>query len=145
MDKKPLFSLGLVADVQAADSDDATRDGRKQFFREAYSLLEHAVTFWNSHTPKLTGVLSLGDCVDGRVSEEVTTRDRDHVVSIWSKLRCRTHHVIGNHCLKFCSRETLMRALEMHAPYSSHELARGWRLLKLDTMDLSVRGCAAAS
>ena len=46
------------------------------------------------------------------------------------------HHTLGNHCLAL-PRKQLLGALQMPASYYAAPLAPGWRLLVLDTTDMS--------
>lgn len=134
----PLFNIGLVADVQAAEKADEAGEGRSQRFSTATGRLSAAVAYWLGR--RLACVLSLGDLVDGRESEEATTADLRRVMAQFGRLAVPVHHTIGNHCLKHLPRASLLAALKLQSSYYCAELAPGWRLLVLDTTELSTHG-----
>jgi len=148
----PIFSFGLVADIQAGDKPDGSNDGRVQRYQLATNKLGQAVNAWMQELGErrrtrhsmaaLDFVLSLGDIVDGRDNHGTTAVDLAAVLHHFERLpaSCPPVHVIGNHCLKFCSRAQLVRALGLPACYYRRELALGWALLILDTTDLSTHG-----
>eukprot|EP00967_Tisochrysis_lutea_P049584 scaffold60763_cov33-Tisochrysis_lutea.AAC.2 len=78
-----------------------------------------------------------GDIVDGREDEESTNDDLRLVMAQFGRLKCPVYHTVGNHCLKFLSREALLLALKANSSYYAVDLHSGWRLLVLDTTELS--------
>ena len=132
----PLVSFGLVADVQGGDKPDTGSEGRVQRFRAAQAKLGAAVDHWRG--VGLQCVVSLGDIVDGGDDIDSTRRARDGMLSEFNRLECASHHVIGNHCLKYAPRAELLEALGLERAYYTVDLAPGWRLIVLDTTDLSV-------
>ena len=156
------FSFGLVADVQAGDKPDGKHDGRTQFYRASFAKLGQAAAEWNARcggklwhfTSAIGGggaanvkcVLSLGDAVDGNMDEATTAAELAAVVAHYRSLPCPTHHVLGNHCMKRIPRQRCLAMLGHSGllGYRTVELSEGWRLLLLDTTDLSLHGGWAA-
>eukprot|EP00966_Prymnesium_polylepis_P302196 6982194-Prymnesium_polylepis.1 len=151
------FSFGLVADVQAGDKPNGSNDGRVQYYREAFDKLGMAAAFWRAqcggalwyltrliggHGINMRCVLSLGDAVDGNTSEEITAAELRTVLAHFDSVPCPKHHVVGNHCIKKIPRDkglAMLGHVGARAYYAA-ELAPGWRLLVLDTTDLSIHG-----
>ncbi|GJP37368.1 hypothetical protein CLOM_g21781 [Closterium sp. NIES-68] len=138
--EKPLFSFGVVADIQYADKDTRTSsDGRQQRYREAPGKLAAAVAAFNEAQPLLSAVVTLGDIVDGRDTEESTLEDFRVVLGELAKLHVPTvHHTLGNHCL-YVPRDILLSSLALAHPFYSAALPANWRLLVLDSMDVSLK------
>lgn len=135
----PVFSFGVVADVQYADKPIGSYEGRLQRYREAPGKLEAAVKDFNKAKEQLSFVLTLGDIIDGNVTAEKTEADFEVILDKLSKLEVQpVHHVLGNHCLAL-PRSTLIERLKMPARYYTVLMHPGWRLIILDSMDLSVR------
>jgi len=57
--QSPLFSIGLVADIQAAQKPDGETEGRRQRYSTATGRFSEAVTDWVGR--RVDCVLSLGD------------------------------------------------------------------------------------
>ena len=143
----PLFTLGLMADVQSADKPDAAPPviaPRELRCRSARARLGSAVDFWSAQEPRPVAVLNLGGTVDGRDDSVTTQADLDAVLREFGRLPAPTHHVVGNNCLKQLPRDALLRTLRLSSAYYSAPLAAGWRLLVLDTTELSTHGGWAA-
>ena len=67
------------------------------------------------------------------------------VLASLKKLPCEVLHVLGNHCVKFVPRETILRELNIQSKvplraYYSKELGEGWELVVLDTTEISIHG-----
>ncbi|CAI5501010.1 unnamed protein product [Closterium sp. Naga37s-1] len=126
---------GKLAAVAAPSSS----DGRKQRYREAPGKLAAAVAAFNEAQPPLSAVVTLGDIVDGRDTEEATVEDFRVVLGELAKLHVSpVHHAIGNHCL-YVPRCTLLSSLHLASPYYSTTLPNHWKLLVLDSMDVSLK------
>lgn len=113
----PLFSLGLVADIQYADMADSHVEGRTQRFRECPAKLEAALSAIRSERgeggeggegrgkTKLAAVLTLGDVING--NREDASRNPSDLETVASLLdsafppggEVPVYHVLGNHCL----------------------------------------------
>eukprot|EP00850_Spirogloea_muscicola_P017223 SM000146S00943 [mRNA] locus=s146:49108:51623:- [translate_table: standard] len=135
--RPPLFSFGVLADVQYGDKDNGDIEDREQRYREAPQKLATAIDHFNSASAELSFVLTLGDIIDGNKTEEKTQSDFEVVMEILQKLNVRpVHHLFGNHCLVI-SRPTLLERLCMPGRFYDVPLHAGWRLAVLDTMDMS--------
>ncbi|KAL3149222.1 hypothetical protein ABBQ32_002045 [Trebouxia sp. C0010 RCD-2024] len=88
--------------------------------------------------PKLEFVLSLGDIIDGRDLQVETDEDFLQIWKILEPMASTTafYHVLGNHCLRI-PRDRLIPALRMPASYYSKQLPQKWRLIVLDTTEMS--------
>ncbi|CAK9194490.1 unnamed protein product [Sphagnum troendelagicum] len=135
---KPLFSFGVIADVQYGDKDDNHSEGRVQRYREAPQKLDKAVETFNASKSSLLFVLTLGDIIDGNDTVERTSADFDIVLTSLSMLELPTYHLLGNHCLTL-PRERMLQDLQMPDRFYHAELHPGWALVILDTMDISVK------
>lgn len=131
---EPIFSFGLLADVQYADDD--THIELDRHFRASPAKLDAAITDFNDHD--LAFVVHLGDLVD---------HDPDNagpVLEILSRSRAPVHQVLGNHDFSAVNsptgrsdRDVVMKAYGMDAPYYTFEQP-GWRFLVLDTNEVGV-------
>lgn len=83
--EKPLFSFGVISDVQYADVDQA---GERDY-RGTLAILEKTVEELNQH--ELAFTVSLGDLIDRDV--ESFTKPLD----ILAQSKAKIHHVFGNH------------------------------------------------
>lgn len=65
MEDRPLYSIGLIADIQYADRDDAPNFARTRTrrYRGALKILKEAVSYWNEQ--KIDMLIQLGDLIDG--------------------------------------------------------------------------------
>lgn len=155
----PLFTFALIADIQYADKVDGNFEGRTQRFRQVPAklaaavdamLAEHAAP--QSSATKaggLTAVLHLGDIIDGYGEEEgARERSESDLRLIAGELQRLSdagvpqRHVFGNHCFAVPRGELLERLgfPEGSSGYYSAVLGPGWRLLVLDTTDISLYG-----
>lgn len=88
---------------------------------------------------EVSAVLHLGDIVDGNSSAKTTHADLDCVLTSLSHLNVPVFHVLGNHCL-WAERRHLFSMLRLgREGYYSQNLSPLWRLIVLDTVDVSVR------
>jgi 3',5'-cyclic AMP phosphodiesterase CpdA len=134
--EKPLFSFGVVADIQYADKD--TSGARR--YRESVPKLARAVAEWNKED--LAFVVELGDLTDDRGAQ--TEQDAAKVLETLKALRAPLRHVLGNHGLPSLGREKLLQVLSLAKPY--YDFAQsGWRVVVLDGMGLSLAGWPAES
>src|SRR5690242_5476829 len=125
-DNRPLFSFGVIADIQYADQD--TRGLRH--YRESIEKLRECSAALN--TKNLTFVIQLGDLVDGGIN------NLDKILPVFDEIRAPKYHVLGNH--DFCAeRSVLLKRLNMPAAYYQFS-EPGWRFAVLDGMNVSVTG-----
>ncbi|GBF93106.1 hypothetical protein Rsub_05717 [Raphidocelis subcapitata] len=165
MAAQPLFTLAVVADIQYADKGDGHFEARTQRFREAPAKLRAAVdAMLAEHAGDGTGgiagsggggcgglaaALSLGDIVDGYGdAPDAAARAASDLEFIAAELErlegagVPLRHVPGNHCFAV-PRGALLRRLGFPAGssgYYSAPLGPGWRLIALDTTDVSLFG-----
>jgi 3',5'-cyclic AMP phosphodiesterase CpdA len=131
---QPLFSFGIVADVQYCDADAAGR----RFYRNSLKKLRECVQDLNSHDLEFT--IQLGDFID----RDMDSFDR--VVPIFRSLESSAYHVLGNHDFSVADdqkREVLGR-LGMKRKYYDFAL-KGWRFVVLDGNDLSLHATEPGS
>eukprot|EP00232_Nephroselmis_pyriformis_P019570 CAMPEP_0182880468 /NCGR_PEP_ID=MMETSP0034_2-20130328/16581_1 /TAXON_ID=156128 /ORGANISM="Nephroselmis pyriformis, Strain CCMP717" /LENGTH=308 /DNA_ID=CAMNT_0025013451 /DNA_START=29 /DNA_END=955 /DNA_ORIENTATION=+ len=138
-----LFRFGIVADVQYADKEDNNGEGRTQRYREAPGKLKEVVARWKGMDGSMRCVLQMGDIVDGNADGGAlkTREELEEVAAPFDELRAAgvaVHHALGNHCLAHLTREVLLSRLAMPASYYEEEIGPGWRLLVLDTTELSL-------
>ncbi len=100
----PLFSFGVIGDVQFADADDAANFSKTRMrrYRNAIKSLQDAVPLWNDL--KVAFVAQLGDLLDGRSVKSV---DVHRITAVIEQSECKDRwcNVIGNHELYCFSRE----------------------------------------
>ncbi|CAD7703221.1 unnamed protein product, partial [Ostreobium quekettii] len=138
-DAGPLFSFGLVADVQYADRENgmSKSTGNVKQYRATPGLLGEAVGKWLQRADTLDFVLNLGDTIDGNETDEGALHDLEVVAEVFDRLgNIKAHHVLGNHCLA-APRDMLLQRLGMPHAYYTADIAPGWRLVTLDTTEMS--------
>ena len=148
----PLFSFGIIADVQWADVPDGSNfDGSvKRCFRGSLGVLSDAVDWWRAQPLSLTFVAQLGDLIDGRNAKLGTSQNAiEGALKHLRRAPCRVVSLIGNHELYNFDRPTLATLLGT-APESgggrefySFVPAQGWRIIVLDPYQESTLGWPA--
>jgi hypothetical protein len=126
---EPLFSFGLIADVQYADKDPSG----KRRYRESLTKLERCLADLNDRP--LAFIVNLGDTIDGRDDQSLV--DLGKVLKEFARSRAPVRHVVGNHCLEAPLRE-LMDRFGLTNSYYAFE-SHGWQFLALDTMEISLK------
>ncbi|NTV45903.1 MAG: metallophosphoesterase [Chlorobiales bacterium] len=124
----PLFSFGVVTDIQYADIDDC----EDQRFRQSPHRLEKCVSGWNNSP--IAFAVQLGDIVQG--NEERTYDEFEQIASILDTVKAPLYHVIGNHCLDIKLPDLLSR-FGMQMPYYDFTYER-FRFIVLYGMEISV-------
>lgn len=107
----PLFSFGVIADIQYADTDDGFNYSRtsRRYYRSSLQLLKKAQRSWSESKPDF--VLQLGDVIDGvNAARGASERALRTVLAELSSGPGPVHHVWGNHELYNFSRSALMRS-----------------------------------
>jgi 3',5'-cyclic AMP phosphodiesterase CpdA len=128
----PLFTFGVIADVQYRD---AAPSGTR-FYRESATKLAEAVDRLNALRPAFT--VQLGDLVDGAFASY------DAVLPIFARLRSPGYHVLGNHdqSVEPERQAEVLRRLgldRLGGGRGYYDFARdGWRFVVLNGNDLSV-------
>jgi manganese-dependent ADP-ribose/CDP-alcohol diphosphatase len=122
--------------------EDGNTEGRKQLYRQAPAKLREALACLSRIAdPPLTAVLHLGDIINGNETLEQSIKELDLIADIFHKglgpAGIPAIHVVGNHCLS-AGRAKLLQTLEVPSPgYYAVPLPSGWRLLVLDTTEMS--------
>ncbi|XP_033840579.1 manganese-dependent ADP-ribose/CDP-alcohol diphosphatase [Periophthalmus magnuspinnatus] len=100
MSADPLFTFGVIADIQYADLDDGfnfTRT-RKRYYRNSLQLLRNARDHWSEAPVQPEFVLQLGDIIDGFNTQQHASRSAlDTVLREFGSSPVEVHHVWGNH------------------------------------------------
>lgn len=146
------FRLGVLADVQYArlptrrsvstvkmSSGRLVHVKRRRAWLESLNKLRDACREFDRIEVDLA--VNLGDIIEGYGVDDVdavhATTDLRAVMRVFSMLRTPLCHVIGNHC-RAVPKNTLLAALHlMRHTYYAREPAPGWRLIFLDTSQLS--------
>lgn len=142
--KQPLFSFGVITDVQYADIPDGRSfHGVPRFYRNSIRILQNAIQKWNAHQ-NLSFALHLGDIVDGRCPKDQSLSAVKKVVKEFDKFNGRVYHMIGNHCLYNLPRKELLPLLSIHSDdsYAYYDFSPipEYRFVVLDGYDISAIG-----
>jgi 3',5'-cyclic AMP phosphodiesterase CpdA len=128
----PVFSFGVVADVQYRDAE--TQGTR--FYRDSLGKLQDAIAHLNALAPRFT--VQLGDLIDG------TFGSYDAVLPLYDALKMPRYHVLGNHdfAVDPADKGRVLHRLGLDALGSGKGYyafgVRGWRFVVLNGSDLSV-------
>lgn len=153
----PLFSFGVISDIQYADRDNAQNYTKTKwrYYRNTLNLVQEAVESWSSRFRQPSFVLQLGDIIDGYCTrtEEGSDKALEKVLSVFNQLPCPHYPVVGNHELYNFDKsklllgplfEPVMRdnlfAKEHHA-YYHFEPHDGFKVIVLDCYEISILGC----
>ncbi|GLU21519.1 hypothetical protein SLE2022_376530 [Rubroshorea leprosula] len=141
---QPLFSFGVISDVQHADIPDGRSFlGVPRFYRHSLLVLQRAVQNWNNQKrPQF--VINLGDIVDGYCPKDKSMSIVKKVVDEFGKFNGPVYHMIGNHCLYNLPRDKLLPLLNIsnldgHAYYDFLPSPQ-YRFVVLDGYDISAIG-----
>ncbi|KAI7754813.1 hypothetical protein M8C21_018812, partial [Ambrosia artemisiifolia] len=119
--KQPLFSFGVITDVQYADIPDGRSFlGVPRYYRNSILVLQKAIKSWNNHQ-NLRFSLNLGDIVDGFCPKDQSLEAVKKVVTEFDKFDGPVYHMIGNHCLYNLPRSKLLPLLTF--PNADHRLS----------------------
>ncbi|XP_078432522.1 manganese-dependent ADP-ribose/CDP-alcohol diphosphatase-like protein [Wolffia australiana] len=142
--KKPLFSFGVITDIQYADIPDGESFlGIPRFYHHSVLVLRRAIKTWNDHNA-LSFALNFGDIVDGKCPKSQSLPTVKRMVNEFDQFDGPVHHMIGNHCLYNLPRATLVKLLKIPAPsdtaYYHFSPRPGFRIVVLDGYDVSALG-----
>lgn len=142
--KQPLFSFGVISDVQYADIPDGRSFiGVPRFYRHSLLILQSAVQSWNNHQ-KLKFVMNFGDIVDGFCPKDESLEAVKKVVNEFEKFNGPAYHMIGNHCLYNLPRHKLLPLLQIPSvdgrAYYDFSPTPEYRFVVLDGYDISAIG-----
>jgi len=133
---KVLFSFGIIADIQCGDKDDFESEYGMQYFRDSLNKMKSVISNWNQSNVSFT--IQLGDIIDGNTTPDLSQRDLELILDIFSE-NCKVHyHVLGNHCLKV-PRSYLLDKLNLEKSYYDFVIQH-WRFIVLDSTEISVFG-----
>ncbi|KAL5997032.1 hypothetical protein ACLOJK_007958 [Asimina triloba] len=144
LEKKPLFSFGVVSDVQYADIPDGhSFRGVPRYYRHSIQVLQRAVKYWNNHQ-NLKFCINFGDIVDGFCPKVESLTAVQKVIKEFDNFNGPVYHMLGNHCLYNLPRETLVGQLKIpsthnHAYYDFTPTPE-YRFVVLDAYDISAIG-----
>jgi manganese-dependent ADP-ribose/CDP-alcohol diphosphatase len=141
---QPLFSFGLISDVQYADIPDGRSFlGVPRYYRHSFLVLQRAVKEWNTHQ-KHKFVINLGDIVDGFCPKDQSIHAVKKVVDEFGMFRGPVYHMVGNHCLYNLPRSTLLPLLKIQTldgcAYYDFSPVPEYRFVVLDSYDISAIG-----
>ncbi|CAL0330113.1 unnamed protein product [Lupinus luteus] len=142
--KQPLFSFGMISDVQYADIlDGRSFLGVPRYYRHSILVLQRAVKEWNNHQ-KHKFVINFGDIVDGYCPKDESLNTVKKIVNEFEMFNGHVHHLIGNHCLYNLPRSELLplfkiKSLQGHAYYDFSPVPE-YRFVVLDGYDNSAIG-----
>ncbi|XP_026206434.1 manganese-dependent ADP-ribose/CDP-alcohol diphosphatase [Anabas testudineus] len=112
-ERTPLFTFGVIADIQYADIDDGFNYSktRMRFYRGSLQLLRNAQASWSEAATKPDFILQLGDVIDGfNKRHDASDGALDSVLREFSSSPVEVHHVWGNHEFYNFSRSELLRS-----------------------------------
>jgi len=133
--KPPLFTFGLVADIQYAFKDPQIKSckagphgkrlDRRMGWSESLAKVAEAVNTWSepmsistsiSQSAGVDFILSLGDIIQGNESymEHLSERELKAVLSQLNKSSAPVKHILGNHCRRI-SKPKLLPLLGLDA------------------------------
>lgn len=148
----PLFSFGVIADVQYADIDDGHNflRTRKRYYRNSIQLLRKALRSWSEAAVTPDFILQLGDIIDGfNLRHEASEQALEAVLKEFSSSPAKVHHVWGNHEFYNFNRTRLLNS-ELNSRPDSESGSDiyayrfcphpGFSFIILDAYDLSVLG-----
>ncbi|KAM9462315.1 manganese-dependent ADP-ribose/CDP-alcohol diphosphatase isoform 1-T1 [Clarias gariepinus] len=153
----PVFTFGLIADIQYADLKDGHNfhGTRKRYYRNSLHLLRNAIRHWNDEEVKPGFILQLGDIIDGfNSSHGASDKALNKVMDEFRSCSAQVHHVWGNHEFYNFTRSALFSSPlntevkgeeenenTMEEIYAYHfSPAPKFRFVILDAYDLSIIG-----
>lgn len=110
-EQPPLFTFGVIADIQYADIDDGYNftGSRRRYYRSSLQLLGNARRSWADSAVVPRFVLQLGDIIDGfNKGRGASDRALDTVLRAFGPGPAEVHHVWGNHEFYNFRRRTLL-------------------------------------
>ncbi|KAJ3681193.1 hypothetical protein LUZ60_015682 [Juncus effusus] len=141
---KPLFSFGVIADVQYADIPDGKSFlGTPRFYRHSISVLQRAVKSWNDKK-NVNFSINFGDILDGFCPKTERSTAIEKILNEFEKFNGDVYHMIGNHCLYNFPRSKLLPLLKIPSEnlcaYYDFTPCPEYRFIVLDAYDFSVLG-----
>ncbi|KAJ9677908.1 hypothetical protein PVL29_022720 [Vitis rotundifolia] len=142
--KQPLFSFGVISDVQYADIPNGQSFmGVPRYYRHSILVLQRAVQKWNN-LQKLKFVVNFGDIVDGFCPKDQSLNAVQKIVDEFKNFDGPSYHMIGNHCLYNLPRNMLLPLLNIPSfegrAYYDFSPTPTYRFVVLDGYDISAIG-----
>lgn len=142
--QQPLFSFGVIADVQYADIPDGHSFlGVPRYYRHSILVLQRAIKKWNTCS-NLQFSINFGDIVDGFCPKDDSLTAVRKVLEEFATFNGPVYHMIGNHCLYNLARCELTSLFKIpsidgsaHYDFSP---TPGYRIVVLDAYDISALG-----
>jgi len=123
----PVFSFGLIADVQYANVEPAGT----RFYRESLEKLKACVEDLNTHD--LDFVIQVGDLIDRDFASF------DDLLPIYKKLNAPRYHVLGNHDYAVSENRLTDVPKRLGLKRRHYDFAIGsWRFVALDANEISL-------
>ena len=144
--QSPLFSFGVIADVQWADAEDGYNYDRTvvRRYRGAFRTLERAVDWWNSLKERPYFIAQLGDILDGvNVGLGQSESALEAALAALRSAPCPAVNLVGNHELYNFDRAQLSEAAFLkhgdreYYSFSPHD---DWRFVVLDPYQIALIG-----
>ena len=150
--QKPLFTFGILADVQYADVEDLFKYGRKRYYTTVLQNLTQALQNWKNESD-FKFILQLGDLIDSRKSYTKSADEcLEDVLNIFKTENYDLINVLniwGNHELTAFKRDQLTTSILNTAKslnqnsgsnYYFYNLNDRLRIICLDEYEFSVFG-----
>ena len=114
----PLFTFGIIADVQWMDAEDGYNYLRtvKRCYRGALEVLSLAVDWWGAHATPPMFIAQLGDLIDGQNSNGRSLSALEGARAHLDRAHCPSINLIGNHELYNFNRAELADKLGTAPP-----------------------------
>nr|XP_034360722.1 manganese-dependent ADP-ribose/CDP-alcohol diphosphatase [Arvicanthis niloticus] len=163
---EPLFSFGVIADIQYADLEDGYnyQRSRRRYYRHSLIHLQGAIEDWNKESSIPCCVLQLGDIIDGfNAQYKVSEKSLELVMNTFQMLKAPVHHTWGNHEFYNFSRDYLANS-KLNSKFLEDQIVQHpettpsenyyayhfvpfpkFRFILLDSYDLSVLGIDQSS
>lgn len=128
-EKKPIFSFGIIADVQYCKLASA---GTRFYSNSLNKLTESVIEF---NKKDLSFVIQLGDLIDKDFESY------DSVLPVFNKIKAKKYHVLGNHDFNVDAgkKQKVPEKVGLDSRYYEFK-SNGWRMIVLDGNDLSFYG-----
>ncbi|XP_057682397.1 manganese-dependent ADP-ribose/CDP-alcohol diphosphatase [Corythoichthys intestinalis] len=111
--RAPLFTFGVIADIQYADMDDGLNfpQTRRRYYRNSLELLRQARESWSHSDTRPKFILQMGDIIDGfNKNNGNSSQALERVLDEFRLSPIEVHHVWGNHEFYNFSRSELLRS-----------------------------------
>lgn len=163
---EPLFSFGVIADIQYADLEDGYnfQGSRRRYYRHSHLHLQGAIEHWSKESSPPSCVLQLGDIIDGyNAQHQASEKSLELIMNTFQRLKVPVHHTWGNHEFYNFSRDYLTNS-KLNTKFLEDQIAHRpetvpsenyyayhfvpfpkFRFILLDAYDMSVLGVDPSS